>query len=89
MRKISSFLNVLLLYAALAGVSGGKNLLCLCPCVSQVLNHFTQPSALGFQGVTNGSCCHVIFTHKYLFLCRLSGRRQDVVSFNIWVALEQ
>lgn len=45
--------------------------------------------ALDFQRVTTGSCCHVTFTYKYLFLYRLSGRRQDVVTFGVCAALEQ
>lgn len=41
MCKKCSFSNFLLLNAALEDISGGASLLCPCPFVSQVLNHFT------------------------------------------------
>lgn len=49
-------------------------------------------SAVGFQGVTkSGSCWRITFTQVAISppSDRLSGRRQDAVSYNVCVVLVQ
>lgn len=81
-----SFPNVLLGIAVLEDISGGKSLLCLCPCVSQVLNHFTG-LLLAFRESLTLNLVSVSRLHtgtSFSINC-LAGDRMWSLSMYVWL----